>query len=847
MQETLGLEKEFKSGLERVIDETDIEPAIENLKEVYDWVGYVIWDVYRFIGEDAARRAASTLVGYDSLLAAQISQHLRPSDKTSEEQKQLIQSVYSFLGNDEISALVNNFPEIEPATLLNKDPIINLVNYAAAKEPDFREAIINLVRTYSKNPEVVSTALSLKTKGFPQYVQLLSSETISGIIKSHLGNTTRHKLVLNTVDRTSITSSDFLGFGALENLLSALDPNYFPKSQIQFTKDNEERTATKLQKLSDFLMERVEPLLEKYKRRQQQFVNLAYEINEVQINKRPYWNFSDRVTKYHPLDTFLSIIDNAPSIEIGLDIANVSLDIWKGAREEREERIYRVIKALESPHFRGALVQADVHPLRNIALKGLTYTAHRPNLKITENVSLMLTRSSYTNISELDNFFNLVKDEGVYLKQLYRLPQIDAPLADKTAALRLYVSIKKSGIGINDPSTEVSWKENSTRRAKEALLQRASQSLFGDGKIDILTKQDIYGMSTEELVEYLNIRTPDRDMSINYSSADFFDHESFLVGLPGSRERKGEYWQLGKVYGTLTNKKNMIYSPVELTDLLVSGLIGRIPERIDAAREVFGSNLDLARNYVLGRQSSKKAYHVLKPYLDEVHEGNYDAIQNVVNYFREFLRGETLKGNKNRRKLEALSDITEDIAGVIMESAPISLLTAKMQNVVPTDLFDNRTLHCCTFYPTGIRKEDSFELLGDPRISMLYFMSEQENNLAKRGVAILLRETLENDKLALIVDSLEGSPHLRYIDGWTNFAFKTISKVASDIGAETIIINEGVMGNTAKNFVKYIDAKEDTLKGFFPLQGDIRRLSGLECITYNDRKFGVKGYAISVM
>lgn len=834
----------LKQSLEELVAAEDVAAAIEKVKQTYDWVGSAISDVHRFIGENAARLAASTLARYDREVAGKIAMRLRPGEKTTDEQKANILSTFDFLRHAELTDIVNSFPKDYDLPVPEDDPVLNLVDYAGSNQQEFRQAIMQLATVYQQNPEVVMEVLSTRTSVLPELVEVLSAKEVLQAIRAHPGKETRHKLVSRIKDEvTAKPSPDFFGIRAIEEVLGKIDPNYFPKPLAKEQVDVLE-LLNELNSLSRFLMERVEPKLAAYKGHEREFTDLAYKLYQDGRSYRvsSYASAYDCAVVSNPLDTFAKIIDLSPTQDIGFAIAKKSLNIWEKSRMERRDRIQSLLKALESSAFKEALLKAKAMPVSHVALKGLTYTAHKPDLTITENVSQMLATSTYSNFLELESFFNLVRDEGRYFKQVHQLARTEAPLAEKTAALRLFAQLKKAGVGAGDPSTDVQWKEDAAKIARQFLFSRTAKLHASGGRVDAESQADIEAMSLDQLVDFLNVRRKDGDAE----QSNFPGHEFFLTYLPEYRARKSKYWHLGKDYGSLANLNGAEFSPTQLAELLVSGLIGRIPERVESARKVFGQNLDLARSYVLAQVTSKKAYHAVKRHLIEVQRGAVEAVEPVLAYFTDMIKNETLEGNVNRKKIEALSDVIEDVKGVAMETTPIKLLTARLQQVVPSDLFDSRTLHCCTFYPSGVRRNENMRYFYDPNVVLLYFLSGQESKPEKRGVAIIFRTTLEDRSTALVVDSVEGSPLIRRINGWEDFVLGSIRALAADARVDKILVNERVAGNTPKNFVAGVASQVGVKKGFFAFNGISPTYDGLEGIGYKDRKSGVEGYELSL-
>lgn len=823
------LNEALKQSLEELVTTKDVAAAIEKVKQTYDWVGFAISDVHRFIGEDAARLAASALVKYDSPpRSAVIAQRLRPSEETEEDKKAAIKLVYQFLLKDEIASAVNGFSEKTP---LENDPIANLLAYAAGGSK-FQEAILQLTNHYAQNPEVVQEALSVRIKEFPELTELLTSDPVSGVIKNHPGIWTRPKLVAETCALAGRGEMDLFGLSGLQHDLSLLNPDYLPESRFKKADVKSGDIAHRLSALSSFLTQLAEPLLGSYKGYEREFANLAYEAYR--------HGGKDR------LRVFAQIIDSSPSQAIGFDVARTALKIWEKAR--RNKTAENLLGALQLLEFKDALLKAHTGAVSETALKGLVYTANRPDLKITGSVARIFATSTYSNFMELENFFNLVKDEGRYFRQLHQLAQAEAPLAEKTAALRLFAQLKKVGVGAGDPSIDPSWKEAAAKTVRQLLFSGRAKLHESGGHIDAESRADIEAMSIDQLVDFLNIRMRDglEESWVHLPYDDFPGTESFLARMPHYRAGKGKHWQLDKEYGSLINTNGAGFSPTQLAELLVSGLIGRIPERIESSRQVFGTNLDLARSYVLAGVTSKKAYHAVKRYLNEVRKGTVEAVEPMLKYFSDMIRGEKLEGNPNRKKIEALSDVLEDVRGVLMETTPIKLLTAKLQQVVPSDLFDSRTLHCCTFYPSGVRRMENMSYFGNPNVALLYFLSHQDGRPAKRGVAILLNTALDDGSKALVVDSVEGSPLIRSVNGWQEFALNSIRNVAADVGADKIIVNEHVGGNTPKRFVDWL-ALQSGAKDSFPLKRIIPAWSGLECARYENGRESVEGYELSTL
>ena len=856
----------MSKGLEKSLEELavaeDVESALASLAAVDATVSTSLANLLRFNEKNTVRLAASLLAKYDAGAATELAVIIAPDPNWSEklaeyttvEQRQsvrqAIESGMRFLQNDSVAAAVNGFYMRWHTSPLNRwawggsefsrsslNPLSNLVSYATLPLLGAREAIQQLVQTYAKEPEVLAEAFSKRLKEFPQFVQQLTTEKVTEIIKRQ-AQEARPFLV------SSLLRDDLPGFSFAHPLDAQVEhpDSEFGMSNLRMRSQSLEDACDNVADLSQFLSAS-EPLVAAYAGHEDKLRELAYKVWEAGNEKELV---GSREVAFNKL---IEVVSASPSIKVGIEIANIGLYTLSS---ERKGGIENLIDALRKPAISKAVMEisdaADKSDGRYPALRGLASVAYRYDSLIAEKVAAVLATSSY-NYNEAELFFKLIKTNIRHVKGLRALTREVAPLREKIKALQEYIALKTARVGVKDPSVSPAWREDAARTTRQFLYRQANT---GTESVDDTTTQDIEHMTLDELISFVTVvgRENTGDMYTTVERGYVAIAHFSMKAVPIKRKQKSMLWTLGKEYGTLENSSELSYHPVELTRLLVAGLMGRVPERVRAAAEAFGDNIGLAHAYVTSKKTGRKIYGELRPHLAKLQSGDSDAIGDIIGYFREFIPGGELNGNKNRRKIEALSDILEDIEGAVMDIKPIRRVTARMQLVVPSDLFDDRTLNCCTFYPGGVQRRGSLQYFSDKTVGLLHFIAQQEERPSKKGVAILVLETSKDGQPIMIVDSLEGSSNLRLIKGWNDFAYGMIANVAADIGAQRIIVNDHVGGNTAKEFVRYIASTKETRRGFFPVQGRRLKTSGLESITLLETPTGtttgVHGYVIEL-
>jgi len=290
-------------------------------------------------------------------------------------------------------------------------------------------------------------------------------------------------------------------------------------------------------------------------------------------------------------------------------------------------------------------------------------------------------------------------------------------------------------------------------------------------------------------------------------------------------------FQMSKIYQKLdVPKLKKKGDPVKITEYLIAGLLSTKSRpghfrRLKNALTFFSKEkLRAARNYVL-RSNPGKIFQQIKDDVALMKQGDSEAASRIRSFFKDLAKkGKT--EDKRPEDAEALSDLIDAVESIGRARVFDSILI-KMQSGDLTDLFDNTTTACCTFYPDGANAEAAIYYLKDPEIGLLFIKSAtlEGEELDNIGVAFLVNCKDKNGRKVLLVDSVEGGEALQRSEvSWQEKMFESIKQVAKENGAEYIVFNSRVSNATPRRFNNFVSkiAKEEKIY--------LEKIGGIEAI-----------------
>ncbi len=394
--------------------------------------------------------------------------------------------------------------------------------------------------------------------------------------------------------------------------------------------------------------------------------------------------------------------------------------------------------------------------------------------------------SSKVSKRNLERVLEDVKKEDIKI-----LAKESGSLAKKADSIILYRRLKEAGISVSQPSLDEKW----FREAKNSISK-------------VILK--IYGAKVKNDLEYLCL------LSIPKNSLEENDKVGIRKLLKNIPKKK---FEAGKVYGKihvseLEEKLDAVDSAKALVYALISQPFrkdknGNVKARLSplklALKTFDKENVRKARNYIKG-VGPGKLYAMLKDDLKGLEERNYSSVNLVL----DKIRNEVVKKG-DRKKVEPISDMLAKAEGVKESLSEVDYIMLKMQRGEISDLFDNRTTHCCAFYPDGANCIASIGYLKDPHIGLLHakaFVNNEEVETA--GVAIIVMAKDKKGDDVLLVDSVESGDTVSRsgkVEEFNQKYFNALIKIAEEQNVKKIVFNSSVANSGPKNFNKFLESK----------------------------------------
>lgn len=257
------------------------------------------------------------------------------------------------------------------------------------------------------------------------------------------------------------------------------------------------------------------------------------------------------------------------------------------------------------------------------------------------------------------------------------------------------------------------------------------------------------------------------------------------VTMHNSQQKPNKPFPLGRSYGNSSIyglKKRM--DRFEVASALVHSLISRDNELALTASELFDSKkIAEARRFTARHSTSRKAvYRSIRPFLNGLAWGDNEATLRVLSVLKETYAS------------PVISDLVAGVESLFLQSNSFDKLVVRAQNGTIDDLFDNRILMACPFFPSGIYKYAALDYLLRPDIALLHIVPVSGTSEGEPiGVAILAFVEDIRGKRYLLVDSVEGGEYLQRIRDsvWKPLVHKAILSFAASVeGLEKeILIN----------------------------------------------------------
>ncbi len=266
-------------------------------------------------------------------------------------------------------------------------------------------------------------------------------------------------------------------------------------------------------------------------------------------------------------------------------------------------------------------------------------------------------------------------------------------------------------------------------------------------------------------------------------------------------------------------------NPVEMTELLVYGLISRNPDKVMRAGEKFDHDLlQRARSHV----SDVETFNNIRDHLEGLKAGDPESAKRVLGYF-EKRYGDT----------EPVMDLVQGVEGLFQGQENFDYLSCRMQQGTILDIFDSTRLMCCTFSSSGSEKTPSLFYLLDENTGLLHLVpligGEYQDPI---GVAILANCTDDKGRKVLLVDSVEGGSQVDRLreNEWKTMVYGGIQGVAQDNNADGIAFNLSTGGTKPMKFNNYVRNMTGAPGG----STFLRKIGGPEVL----RKYDISGHGL---
>lgn len=309
-------------------------------------------------------------------------------------------------------------------------------------------------------------------------------------------------------------------------------------------------------------------------------------------------------------------------------------------------------------------------------------------------------------------------------------------------------------------------------------------------------------------------------LAIPQDKLDADDKESIREILTAQPKKN---FALGKEYGRLSvSSVAEQQSPIETAKALIYGMLSKPFKREKdgtmkvnfkplkhALRCFEAGKIRKAREYVQGIGPGK-VYSMLKNEISRINNGDVSAVDDALAKIKNEI---IAKGR--REKIEPISDMVATVEGMKKSEKYLDMLIFKMQDADIADLFDNRTLHCCAFYPDGANCNASIGYLKDPDIGLLqakacYNECGELKEAETSATAILVNAKNKDDENVLLVDSVEAGDLVSRLDKpdkYNQEYLDAIISVAKYQNAKKIIFNTDAANSAPRSFNEFLAQK----------------------------------------
>ncbi len=383
-----------------------------------------------------------------------------------------------------------------------------------------------------------------------------------------------------------------------------------------------------------------------------------------------------------------------------------------------------------------------------------------------------------------------------------------------------YMILRKRGV-IDDLTLEITDEQRINFLMASANLQFGGKLPEEDNKRDdYMAFISAVGTKLEEYLAqtYSNTQLP---LEVIFDLEDAFDAQGIIRQImQTSAKPAGKNFPLGKTYITIPVTGLMeSLDPVMATKLLVYGLIGKNKKNLESAYRAFDrEKLVAGREQIKNSHlSSEKIFNEIKQHLAKLDQHDVEAATNILFFLRESIR------------TEEISDLVAGVEYLLNGEEQFSHLRIKMQDGTLDDLYDNRSLMCCSFLPNGLYRQVSAIYHSDPDIGLLHLVPEfADKKMTPIGVSILANACDGYGNKWLVVDSSERGEGLLKVreNLWIPELYDSILSVGKDVSAKYVIFNSTVFNGGANHFNSYA-AKKSELSAVHLVKNGIRDFSHL--------------------
>jgi len=524
----------------------------------------------------------------------------------------------------------------------------------------------------------------------------------------------------------------------------------------------------------------------------------------------------------------------------GEDISAVGTEL--GRLRQPSTCFYAYVEGLKADAVKGYVDVYNAHPFLTEP-KRLAIIRYLIGNRDPELISELRKSAEYSQqfmgwVRQL-NYFEIVPPER-FVSLLPRLITAHNVLEETGQMDRLCaIKAEHSGNALKDYPLFAAAVDNILFEAVEQVLgRRIRRTDRANFKLSFDTLAALEGYHKGEAVakaiypNYLQGKSRFSLQDIERISGISADKPSLVLKLAADYEHgmaAKKSFPLGKEYlriGVSGIKERM--NPVEMTELLVYGLISREKDRIVEAGEKFDHEL-LAK----ARRCIKKAetFRAIKDDLERVIRGGRESAQIILKYLSERF------GNA-----EPVADLVQGVKGLFLEQETFDYIATRMQPGNIFDLFDDRRIYCCTFMPGGKTRQASLFYLVEPELGLVHLVPVvNDSYLDPFGVAIVLNCYNREKGKVLLVDSVEGGTEVDRLKEsvWKGIMYKTIMQLKEDVEAESVAFNLRVEGVKPKKFNNYLKSQTRAK----PQRIYLEKIGGIETAKkYGLSQFGLEAF-----